>query len=84
MTYKVSVHILNTTSHFASFPQVKGLVQKVHTPDPSLNDSLEGDIQAFLVDEDQLHTYDDLTKVNPVTPSTGNKWGYNVTLLYSL
>ncbi|XP_074467568.1 unconventional myosin-XIX isoform X1 [Sebastes fasciatus] len=49
---------------------VKGLVQKVHTPDPSLNDSLEGDIQAFLVDEDQLHTYDDLTKVNPVTPST--------------
>uniref|UniRef100_A0A8C2X5V8 Myosin XIX n=1 Tax=Cyclopterus lumpus TaxID=8103 RepID=A0A8C2X5V8_CYCLU len=25
---------------------------------------------AFLIDEDQLHTYDDLTKVNPVTPST--------------
>uniref|UniRef100_H3CT18 Myosin XIX n=1 Tax=Tetraodon nigroviridis TaxID=99883 RepID=H3CT18_TETNG len=35
-----------------------------------LNDSLEGDIRAFLTEEDQLHTYDDLTKVNPVTPST--------------
>ncbi|XP_049896083.1 unconventional myosin-XIX [Epinephelus moara] len=49
---------------------VKGFVQKVHTPHPSLNDSLEGEIQAFLIDEDQLHTCDDLTKVNPVTPST--------------
>uniref|UniRef100_A0AAX7UPE4 Myosin motor domain-containing protein n=1 Tax=Astatotilapia calliptera TaxID=8154 RepID=A0AAX7UPE4_ASTCA len=36
----------------------------------SLNDSLEGEIQAFLIDEDQLYTYDDLTKVNPVTPAT--------------
>uniref|UniRef100_A0AAX7U023 Myosin motor domain-containing protein n=1 Tax=Astatotilapia calliptera TaxID=8154 RepID=A0AAX7U023_ASTCA len=33
-------------------------------------DSLEGEIQAFLIDEDQLYTYDDLTKVNPVTPAT--------------
>ncbi|XP_031713228.1 unconventional myosin-XIX isoform X2 [Anarrhichthys ocellatus] len=49
---------------------VKGLVQKVHSAPSSLNDSLEGEIQAFLIDEDQLHTYDDLTKVNPVTPST--------------
>ncbi|KAM9348742.1 unconventional myosin-XIX [Symphorus nematophorus] len=49
---------------------VRGLVQKVHSPQPSLNDSLEGEVQAFLTDEDQLHTYDDLTKVNPVTPST--------------
>uniref|UniRef100_A0A8C4ZJ21 Myosin XIX n=1 Tax=Gadus morhua TaxID=8049 RepID=A0A8C4ZJ21_GADMO len=30
----------------------------------------EGDLRAFLIDEDQLHTYDDLTKVNPVTPTT--------------
>ncbi|KAF7665621.1 hypothetical protein LDENG_00136510 [Lucifuga dentata] len=35
-----------------------------------LNDTLEGEVQAFLFDEDQLHTYDDLTKVNPVTPTT--------------
>uniref|UniRef100_A0A671YHA3 Myosin XIX n=1 Tax=Sparus aurata TaxID=8175 RepID=A0A671YHA3_SPAAU len=49
---------------------VRGFVQKVHSPPPSLNDSLEGEIQAFLIDEDQLHTYDDLTKVNPVTPTT--------------
>ncbi|KAM7374751.1 hypothetical protein PAMP_007391 [Pampus punctatissimus] len=49
---------------------VKGFVQKVHSPDRSLNDSLAGEIQTFLTDEDQLHTYDDLTKVNPVTPTT--------------
>uniref|UniRef100_A0A673ZTY7 Myosin XIX n=1 Tax=Salmo trutta TaxID=8032 RepID=A0A673ZTY7_SALTR len=36
----------------------------------SLNDSLEGEVKAFLIDEGQLHTYDDLTKVNPVTPTT--------------
>ncbi|XP_026777729.3 unconventional myosin-XIX [Pangasianodon hypophthalmus] len=36
----------------------------------SLNDSLEGDIRNFLVNEAELHTYDDLTKVNPVTPTT--------------
>uniref|UniRef100_A0AAZ3SC01 Myosin motor domain-containing protein n=1 Tax=Oncorhynchus tshawytscha TaxID=74940 RepID=A0AAZ3SC01_ONCTS len=36
----------------------------------SLNDSLEGEVKAFLLDEGQLHTYDDLTKVNPVTPTT--------------
>uniref|UniRef100_A0A8C2Z1I8 Myosin XIX n=1 Tax=Cyclopterus lumpus TaxID=8103 RepID=A0A8C2Z1I8_CYCLU len=48
----------------------KGFFQKVHSPPSPLNDSLEGEIQAFLIDEDQLHTYDDLTKVNPVTPST--------------
>ncbi|XP_017268019.1 unconventional myosin-XIX isoform X2 [Kryptolebias marmoratus] len=51
-------------------PTVKGFIQKVHCPHPLLNDSLEGEIQAFLIDEDQLHTYDDLTKVNPVTPTT--------------
>ncbi|XP_040005919.1 unconventional myosin-XIX [Xiphias gladius] len=49
---------------------VKGFVHKDHSPHPSLDDSLEGEIQAFLTDEDQLHTYDDLTKVNPVTPTT--------------
>ncbi|XP_033833761.1 unconventional myosin-XIX isoform X1 [Periophthalmus magnuspinnatus] len=36
----------------------------------SLNDSLDEDVRLFLTDEDHLHTYDDLTKVNPVTPST--------------
>ncbi|TKS83607.1 Unconventional myosin-XIX [Collichthys lucidus] len=43
---------------------------KVHRPPPTLNDSLDGEVRAFLTDEDQLHTYDDLTKVNPVTPTT--------------
>lgn len=47
---------------------------KVSCPRLSLNDSLDGEIQAFLTDEDQLHTYDDLTKVNPVTPTTGVPW----------
>lgn len=60
-------------SRSASFTQVKGFIQKVQSPRPSLNDSLDGEIQAFLTDEDHLHTYDDLTKVNPVTPTTGNK-----------
>uniref|UniRef100_A0A8C6SAM5 Myosin XIX n=1 Tax=Neogobius melanostomus TaxID=47308 RepID=A0A8C6SAM5_9GOBI len=36
----------------------------------SLNDSLDEDGRSFLTDEDQLHTFDDLTKVNPVTPAT--------------
>ncbi|XP_070773245.1 unconventional myosin-XIX [Enoplosus armatus] len=49
---------------------VKGCAQKARSPHPSLNDSLEGEVQAFLTDEDLLHTYDDLTKVNPVTPTT--------------
>uniref|UniRef100_A0A3P8TC99 Myosin XIX n=1 Tax=Amphiprion percula TaxID=161767 RepID=A0A3P8TC99_AMPPE len=49
---------------------VEGLIQNVDSSHPSLNDSLEGEIQAFLINEDQLHTYDDLTKVNPVTPTT--------------
>uniref|UniRef100_A0A672R005 Unconventional myosin-XIX-like n=1 Tax=Sinocyclocheilus grahami TaxID=75366 RepID=A0A672R005_SINGR len=36
----------------------------------SFIDSLEEDIRDFLINEAELHTYDDLTKVNPVTPST--------------
>ncbi|XP_055004557.1 unconventional myosin-XIX [Boleophthalmus pectinirostris] len=42
----------------------------IHLSPQSLNDSLDEDVRLFLTDEDQLHTYDDLTKVNPVTPST--------------
>ncbi|XP_043997316.1 unconventional myosin-XIX isoform X1 [Gambusia affinis] len=49
---------------------VKGDTQRVRSPDQSQNDPLEDDVQAFLIDEDQLHTFDDLTKVNPVTPAT--------------
>lgn len=41
----------------------------------SQNGSKEEDVEAFLTDEDQLHMYDDLTKVNPVTPTTGNEEG---------
>uniref|UniRef100_A0A8C1IJW4 Myosin XIX n=1 Tax=Cyprinus carpio TaxID=7962 RepID=A0A8C1IJW4_CYPCA len=36
----------------------------------SFTDLLEEDIRDFLINEAELHTYDDLTKVNPVTPST--------------
>nr|XP_014343082.1 PREDICTED: unconventional myosin-XIX isoform X2 [Latimeria chalumnae] len=35
-----------------------------------LNDSFEEEVKAFLIAEDQLHQYDDLTKVNPVTTKT--------------
>ncbi|XP_037543368.1 unconventional myosin-XIX [Nematolebias whitei] len=65
---------------------VKGFIQKVHCPHPHLNDSLDGEIQAFLTDEDQLHTYDDLTKVNPVTPTTVLKClqaRYSVNMFYT-
>ncbi|XP_051903351.1 unconventional myosin-XIX [Hippocampus zosterae] len=51
--------------------QVQGSVQEVSSSDGCLNDSFEDEILAFLIDgEAQLHTYDDLTKVNPVTPTT--------------
>ena len=50
---------------------MRGVRKKSRSHRHSLNDSLEGDVKAFLIDEGQLHTYDDLTKVNPVTPSTG-------------
>ncbi|XP_056601484.1 unconventional myosin-XIX [Triplophysa dalaica] len=49
---------------------VNGLNGKAQTRRKSLNDSLEGDIRDFLINESELHTYDDLTKVNPVTPTT--------------
>ncbi len=51
--------------------QVNGLEDRTQDLRKSLNDSLEGDIRDFLINEAELHTYDDLTKVNPVTPSTG-------------
>ncbi|XP_061105846.1 unconventional myosin-XIX isoform X2 [Conger conger] len=47
-----------------------GFKGKAQTHHQSLNDSLDGELRAFLIDEDALHTYDDLTKVNPVTPTT--------------
>ncbi|XP_051523394.1 unconventional myosin-XIX [Myxocyprinus asiaticus] len=50
--------------------KVNGLKDRVPTRRKSLNDSLEGDIKDFLINEVELHTYDDLTKVNPVTPTT--------------
>uniref|UniRef100_A0A3P9GZR8 Myosin motor domain-containing protein n=1 Tax=Oryzias latipes TaxID=8090 RepID=A0A3P9GZR8_ORYLA len=50
--------------------QNKGLVLKSVSPQTSLNDSLEGEVREFLTDESQLHAFDDLTKVNPVTPTT--------------
>ncbi|KAJ8342904.1 hypothetical protein SKAU_G00328320 [Synaphobranchus kaupii] len=47
-----------------------GFKGKTKTHHQSLDDSLEGELRAFLIDEGALHTYDDLTKVNPVTPTT--------------
>ncbi|KYO32202.1 unconventional myosin-XIX [Alligator mississippiensis] len=35
-----------------------------------LSDSFEEEVKAFLSDEDTLHLFDDLTKVNPVTTTT--------------
>ncbi|NP_001089346.1 unconventional myosin-XIX [Xenopus laevis] len=35
-----------------------------------LSKSLEQEMKAFLIDEKELHLYDDLTKVNPVTTAT--------------
>lgn len=56
---------------FVFIMQVNGVKGKAQTCRKSLNDSLEGDIRDFLINESELHTYDDLTKVNPVTPTTG-------------
>ncbi|KAL6463843.1 hypothetical protein MHYP_G00282340 [Metynnis hypsauchen] len=50
--------------------KVNGEKEQVRARRTSLNDSLEGDVRDFLVNEAELHTYDDLTKVNPVTPTT--------------
>ncbi|XP_078535922.1 unconventional myosin-XIX isoform X2 [Lissotriton helveticus] len=36
----------------------------------NLNDSLEDEVKAFLIEEDKLHQFDDLTKVNPVNTAT--------------
>ncbi|CAL8363653.1 unnamed protein product [Lota lota] len=56
------------TGGHGSFKKVKRVGKA--SPLLSLNDSLDGDLRAFLIDEDHLHAYDDLTKVNPVTPTT--------------
>lgn len=78
-------------THLLLFTKVRKFIQKVQYPQPSQNDSLEGELQAFLTDEDRLHTYDDLTKVNPVTPITGRwlctvsaKWHLSHLYLYPL
>lgn len=63
--------------HSLCITQVKGFARRAASPSP-LNDSPEGDIQAFLTEEDRLHTCDDLTKVNPVTPTTGTAAGDRV------
>lgn len=36
-----------------------------------LSESFEEEVRAFLSDEEKLHLFDDLTKVNPVTTTTG-------------
>uniref|UniRef100_A0A8C9WBU9 Myosin XIX n=1 Tax=Scleropages formosus TaxID=113540 RepID=A0A8C9WBU9_SCLFO len=47
-----------------------GAQQTAQSSCQSLDASLEEEVKAFLINEDELHTYDDLTKVSPVTPST--------------
>uniref|UniRef100_A0A8C5N7P3 Myosin motor domain-containing protein n=1 Tax=Gouania willdenowi TaxID=441366 RepID=A0A8C5N7P3_GOUWI len=56
--------------HPASLSKAMGLNHHVRGSQMSQSDSVDEDVQAFLPDQDQLHTYDDLTKVNPVTPTT--------------
>ncbi|XP_069470806.1 unconventional myosin-XIX isoform X2 [Ambystoma mexicanum] len=52
----------------------------------NLNDSLEEEVRAFLIQEDELHEFDDLTKVNPVNTTTVLKClqaRYKVSLFYT-
>ncbi|NWQ62125.1 MYO19 protein, partial [Neopipo cinnamomea] len=51
-----------------------------------LNESFEEEVRAFLSDEEKLHLFDDLTKVNPVTTTTVLKClqaRYRVNLFYT-
>ena len=51
-----------------------------------MNESFEEEVRAFLSDEEQLHLFDDLTKVNPVTTTTVLKClqaRYTVNLFYT-
>ncbi|NXK92618.1 MYO19 protein, partial [Formicarius rufipectus] len=51
-----------------------------------LNESFEEEVRAFLSDEEKLHLFDDLTKVNPVTTTTVLKClqaRYRVSLFYT-
>lgn len=73
-TQKLNTYVIFDICSLHVSAQVTGFIQKVHCPRPHLNDSLDAEIQAFLTEEDQLHTYDDLTKVSPVTPTTGTKY----------
>ncbi|XP_018586871.1 unconventional myosin-XIX isoform X2 [Scleropages formosus] len=50
--------------------KANGAQQTAQSSCQSLDASLEEEVKAFLINEDELHTYDDLTKVSPVTPST--------------
>ncbi|XP_026102144.1 unconventional myosin-XIX-like [Carassius auratus] len=50
--------------------KINGVKDRAQDFRKSVIDSLEEDIRDFLINEAELHTYDDLTKVNPVTPST--------------
>lgn len=43
-----------------------------------LSESFGEEVRAFLSDEEKLHLFDDLTKVNPVTTTTGNQPGRGV------
>uniref|UniRef100_A0A8C5LLH3 Unconventional myosin-XIX n=1 Tax=Leptobrachium leishanense TaxID=445787 RepID=A0A8C5LLH3_9ANUR len=49
--------------------QVNGHLNK-NSESGKLDESFEEEVHAFLVDENRLHLYDDLTKVNPVTTKT--------------
>lgn len=44
-----------------------------------MNESFQEEVRAFLSDEEQLHLFDDLTKVNPVTTTTGEQSAWRCT-----
>lgn len=54
-------------------PKQKNGQKEDSTIQNDLNESFEEEVRAFLSDEEKLHLFDDLTKVNPVTTTTGNK-----------
>ncbi|KFP96224.1 Unconventional myosin-XIX, partial [Leptosomus discolor] len=61
-------------------------VQKDSIIQNDLSESFEEEVRAFLSDEEKLHLFDDLTKVNPVTTTTVLKClqaRYTVNLFYT-
>ncbi|XP_078081100.1 unconventional myosin-XIX [Mustelus asterias] len=54
----------------AAGTQSNGFIKPQKTSDHTTLDHTFEEVKAFLINEDELHQFDDLTKVNPVTTST--------------